>query len=79
MLEMLFSYLTNEIGGWEMRGYSKIDDNTYPNILAVLTGQKVTVRQSELEGNPQTEFVDSWPFIWKNFSAAGYTTFLAGL
>ncbi|KAH7725533.1 hypothetical protein AAVH_06983 [Aphelenchoides avenae] len=60
-----------------MHGYSKVDDNTFPNMLAVLTGQKVTVRQSELDGNPQTEFVDSWPFIWKNFSAAGYTTFLA--
>lgn len=73
-----FRYLMNEIGGWEMRGYSKIDDNTFPNIVALLSGHKVTVKTSELPLEPAKDFVDAWPFVWKNFSQMGYTTMLAG-
>lgn len=60
-----------------MRGYIKIDDNTFPNMVAVLTGHKATVQKSEFPENPQKDFVDNWPFIWKNFSDIGYSTLLA--
>uniref|UniRef100_A0A183TVX8 DUF229 domain-containing protein n=1 Tax=Toxocara canis TaxID=6265 RepID=A0A183TVX8_TOXCA len=76
-LPLSYRYLTEEIGGWDFRGYSKIDDNTFPNMLAVLTGHKVAVDYKELHENVQTSFVDHWPFIWTNFSKAGYTTLLA--
>uniref|UniRef100_A0A914ELU3 Uncharacterized protein n=1 Tax=Acrobeloides nanus TaxID=290746 RepID=A0A914ELU3_9BILA len=77
-LPQSYRYLMDELGGWEMRGYAKIDDNTFPNILALLTGYKVNVKTSELPLNPARDFVDEWPFIWKNFSQQGYTTLLAG-
>uniref|UniRef100_A0A914YB69 Uncharacterized protein n=1 Tax=Panagrolaimus superbus TaxID=310955 RepID=A0A914YB69_9BILA len=76
-LPLTYKYLTQEIGGWDMRGYVKIDDNTFPNMVAVLTGHKATVQKSEFKLKPQFEFVDEWPFIWKNLSNIGYTTMLA--
>jgi hypothetical protein len=33
--------LSERLGGWTMRGYSKVDDNTFPNIMAMLSGYKV--------------------------------------
>ena len=60
-----------------MRGYVKIDDNTFPNMVAVLTGYRATVQKSEFKLDPQHEFVDDWPFVWKNLSKIGYTTMLA--
>lgn len=65
------------IGGFDFHGYSKIDDNTSPNMIALLTGRKVTVRTSELPLDSQKEFIDDYPFIWKNFSKNGYVTMLA--
>uniref|UniRef100_A0A915BM31 Sulfatase N-terminal domain-containing protein n=1 Tax=Parascaris univalens TaxID=6257 RepID=A0A915BM31_PARUN len=76
-LPLFYRYLTEHVGGWDFRGYAKIDDNTLPNMLAVLSGHKVAVDYKELNENVQTDFVDDWPFIWKNFSRAGYTTLLA--
>jgi hypothetical protein len=33
--------LTDRLGGWTMRGYTKSAENTYPNMLAFLAGHKV--------------------------------------
>ncbi|CAD5225814.1 unnamed protein product [Bursaphelenchus xylophilus] len=76
-LPKTYGYLTSKIGGFDFRGYAKIDDNTSPNMIALTTGRRVTVKASELPLDPQKEFVDSWPFIWKNFSQNGYNTLLA--
>lgn len=51
-------------------------DNTFPNMLAVLSGYKVDVQTSELAGHFQNDFLDEWPFIWKNFSQNDYVTAL---
>ncbi|KAG8331498.1 hypothetical protein J6590_039844 [Homalodisca vitripennis] len=60
--------------GWvEMKGYNKIDDNTFPNVMAILTGMNYTQVRNECmftNKNP----VDECPFIWKNFSEQGYVT-----
>ncbi|XP_015600552.1 uncharacterized protein LOC107270233 isoform X2 [Cephus cinctus] len=57
----------------EMLGYNKVGDNTYPNIVPVLSG----LSQEELVGrcwdNRKKPF-DECPFLWKNFSASGYRT-----
>ncbi|CAD5218426.1 unnamed protein product [Bursaphelenchus okinawaensis] len=76
-LPKTYEYLTEKISGFDFRGYAKIDDNTSPNMIALTIGRKVTVKSSELPLDPQKEFVDKWPFIWKNFSKNGYTTLLA--
>lgn len=76
-LPKTYAILTGRMNSTVFRGYTKIDDNTFPNILAVLTGHKVTIHGSELSGHFQHDYVDHYPFVWKNFSDAGYVTGLA--
>ncbi|XP_054257859.1 uncharacterized protein LOC128982844 [Macrosteles quadrilineatus] len=66
------SFLRNN--GWvEMKGYNKMDDNTFPNLMAILTGMNYTrVRETCMNTNKKP--VDGCPFIWKNFSREGYIT-----
>jgi len=49
-----------------MHGYSRVGDNTYPNAMALLTGQLAEERPYGA--------IDRAPFLWKDFSAAGYRT-----
>lgn len=57
----------------EMKGYNKMDDNTFPNLMAILTGLNYTqVRNTCMTTNKVP--VDKCPFIWKNFSEQGYIT-----
>ncbi|KOX67951.1 hypothetical protein WN51_07931 [Melipona quadrifasciata] len=62
-----------ELEAVELLGYTKVADNTYPNLVPVLSG----LSESELHDlcwqNKNKPF-DDCPFIWKNFSASGYRT-----
>ncbi|XP_076686233.1 uncharacterized protein LOC143378378 isoform X2 [Andrena cerasifolii] len=61
------------LGAAEMLGYTKVADNTYPNLVPVLSG----LSQSELHDTcwqTKDKTFDECPFIWKNYSAAGYRT-----
>ncbi|XP_012139050.1 uncharacterized protein LOC100878029 isoform X2 [Megachile rotundata] len=61
------------LGAVEMLGYTKVADNTYPNLVPVLTG----LTEGELHDlcwQTKHKTFDDCPFIWKNFSAAGYRT-----
>ena len=49
-----------------MYGYSRVGDNTYPNVMALLTGQLAEERP--------LFWIDRAPFLWKEFSSAGYRT-----
>ncbi|XP_011049249.1 PREDICTED: uncharacterized protein LOC105142989 [Acromyrmex echinatior] len=61
------------LGAVEMLGYTKVADNTYPNLVPVLSG----LNQEELRDlcwqMPNKTF-DECPLLWKNFSDAGYRT-----
>lgn len=66
------NYLNTE--GWvELRGYNKIADNTYPNLMAVLTGIE---GDSAYEVCLPTEVyrLDNCSFIWRRFQENGYVT-----
>ncbi|XP_008203577.1 uncharacterized protein LOC100121316 isoform X1 [Nasonia vitripennis] len=60
--------------GWfELRGYNKMGDNTFPNLMAFLTGQNQTVAYSACK--PKTPYgLDNCSLIWYNFRDAGYVT-----
>lgn len=60
--------------GWlELRGYNKMGDNTYPNLMAFLTGFNESRAFSQC--NPYKPYgLDSCPFIWYGFRDAGYIT-----
>lgn len=57
----------------EMRGYNKVGDNTFPNMMAFLTGLDEPTAFSRCI--PETPYgLDNCPFIWKSFRDAGYVT-----
>lgn len=62
-----------KLGAVEMLGYTKVADNTYPNLVSVLSG----LSDSEIRDvcwQTKDKPFDNCPFIWKNFSASGYRT-----
>ncbi|CAG7723253.1 unnamed protein product [Allacma fusca] len=70
--ESSYHYLVNNLSAFGMLGYNKNDDNTYPNILPVLSG----LSASELQKTSwyANQVFDDAPLIWKNFSQEGYRT-----
>ncbi|KAL3269865.1 hypothetical protein HHI36_008922 [Cryptolaemus montrouzieri] len=58
----------------EMEGYNKVDDNTFPNFLALLNGMnKTQTRKMKCSGRIVNE-LDSCPMIWYDFRNLGYAT-----
>ncbi|KAG8289507.1 hypothetical protein J6590_102914 [Homalodisca vitripennis] len=56
--------------GWtEMVGYNKVGDNTLPNLMSLLTGLPLPRTQAAY-----LNYFDKFPFVWKDFSSAGYVT-----
>ncbi|XP_052853354.1 uncharacterized protein LOC128262843 [Drosophila gunungcola] len=63
--------------GWiEMQGYNKVGDNTFPNLLAVLTGDSEEGVKDVCDVR-KPGCLDSLNFIWKRFKNANYTTAFA--
>ncbi|XP_076291505.1 uncharacterized protein LOC143214382 [Lasioglossum baleicum] len=60
--------------GWlRFDGYNKMADNTFPNLMAILTGQSMS--QSYSNCKPTVPYgLDRCPFLWRNFREAGYAT-----
>ncbi|XP_072395594.1 uncharacterized protein [Diabrotica undecimpunctata] len=61
------------IGGVEMLGYNKVGDNTFPNIIPVLTGNSVEEITKGCWPTHNHHF-DNCSFIWKSFKEKGYVT-----
>ncbi|XP_063698162.1 uncharacterized protein LOC134829096 [Culicoides brevitarsis] len=60
--------------GWmELKGYNKIDSNTLPNLMAVLTGFNLSVTENVCEPKKQGK-LNSCPILWNNFRDQGYAT-----
>ncbi|XP_030567178.1 uncharacterized protein LOC115767148 isoform X2 [Drosophila novamexicana] len=58
---------------FELAGYNKIDDNTFPNLMAVLTGHNYTSALKYC--NPyKMHGLDRCHFIWKLFMGHGYVS-----
>ena len=57
----------------ELFGYNKLVDNTFPNLVPVLSGLSEKELQQMSWPNKSSVF-DKCKWIWKNFSAAGYRT-----
>ncbi|XP_054163318.1 uncharacterized protein LOC128961138 [Oppia nitens] len=56
-----------------MKGLTKLADNSFPNMVPLLTGKRVW--KNELQNEDFGPY-DDWPFIWKDFHNAGYKTAL---
>ena len=53
----------------ELRGYGRVGDNTYPNVMALLTGMLANERPNGK--------IDNVPLLWSPFAEAGYRTLFA--
>ncbi|KAH8255824.1 hypothetical protein KR038_011297, partial [Drosophila bunnanda] len=61
--------------GWfEMMGYNKVADNSFPNIFAMLTGYSPETAKTQVCDTDLDGCLDRIPFIWKEMRKAGYLT-----
>uniref|UniRef100_A0A1B6EXQ9 DUF229 domain-containing protein n=1 Tax=Cuerna arida TaxID=1464854 RepID=A0A1B6EXQ9_9HEMI len=67
------NFLIKNLSAVEMLGYNKVDDNTFPNLVPVLTGLSVNELKKSC-WTTATSVFDSCRFVWDNFSEAGYET-----
>ncbi|EFN87029.1 hypothetical protein EAI_05930 [Harpegnathos saltator] len=63
----------HSLGAVEMLGYTKVADNTYPNLVPVLSGLNEEELHNMCWQKPEKTF-DDCPLLWKKYSAAGYRT-----
>lgn len=63
----------NSLGAVHFLGYNKVQDNTFPNLVPVLSGLSVEEIR-KLCWFKDSEFFDECPWIWKNFSSQNYVT-----
>ncbi|XP_030753812.1 uncharacterized protein LOC115880669 isoform X3 [Sitophilus oryzae] len=66
-------YLVNKLGAVEMLGYNKVADNTFVNLMPVLSGHFVDELKQTCWPNDTVRF-DDCSFLWNNFSDKGYAT-----
>lgn len=70
------SVMLNDLSAVEMFGYNKVEDNTYPNLVPVLTG----LDEDELASTClpfKNSSYDGCHFIWDHFKRQGFTTVLS--
>lgn len=70
------SELLSRLGDVEMLGYNKVGDNTFPNLVAALTGLSVDELRARCWPGERA-FFDACRFAWRDFRAAGYDTVFA--
>lgn len=71
-----YQFLSKQLNAFIFRGMTKVGDNTFPNLVAMLTGKSVNNDELPKVQDP-TGTYDEWPCLWKNFSDAEYATLYA--
>ncbi|XP_017006332.2 uncharacterized protein [Drosophila takahashii] len=61
-------------GWYEMKGYNKVGDNSFPNIIAILSGYSETTAKEQVCDTNKAGCLDEMPMIWKYFKNASYLT-----
>ncbi|KAH8385595.1 hypothetical protein KR200_002693 [Drosophila serrata] len=69
----VFKFLSQS-GWYELMGYNKIGDNTFPNLLAILAGYDPESALVNVCDWHQKGCLDRTPFLWKDFKNASYLT-----
>ncbi|XP_069138513.1 uncharacterized protein [Argopecten irradians] len=74
-LPKTMKYVEDVLGGITFKGFTKVGENTFPNLVPLLTGRKADPK--ELPHVFDEAYYDSMPLIHHNFSRAGYATLYA--
>ncbi|TMW48578.1 hypothetical protein DOY81_006333 [Sarcophaga bullata] len=72
------SYIHNKLHNIEFWGYNKVGDNTYPNLMPVLTGFDEDEVAISCLGPPakfSSSVYDNCSLIWKRYKEVGFKTF----
>ncbi|XP_015929498.2 uncharacterized protein [Parasteatoda tepidariorum] len=69
------AFLEENMKAFDMKGYTKVADNTFLNIVPMLTGHFVEYYWNETVRD--TFFFDNISLIWKDYAKQGYRTFFA--
>jgi len=75
-LPKTYHVLTKVLDAVVFKGMTKIGDNTFPNVMALLSGTNLFKRDSKnnkISVYKQTYF-DDIPIVWNSFRASGYAT-----
>lgn len=75
-LPKTYKYLTEELKAFVFKGYMKVADNTFPNLVPILTGKRPWTNDLPYEDGKQYN-LKPFPFLWQNFSRSNYVTFFA--
>lgn len=70
-----YKYIKNQ-NWFEFEAYNKVEDNTFPNLMAVLTGFNMSMQYSVCDP-VKGHKLDQCPIMWKLFRESGYTTAFA--
>lgn len=77
MLNMTSKTVLDELDGIEMHGFNKVGDNTYPNLIPLLTGLSANELDSACLSSNASIYFDNCHFIWDDFKHKGYGTLFA--
>ncbi|GIX91787.1 hypothetical protein CEXT_330881 [Caerostris extrusa] len=70
-----YKFINEKLTPFEMNGYTKVGDNTFPNLVPMLTGRFVEYFWNE--SVQETMYFDDIDLIWKEYAKKGYRTFYA--
>lgn len=65
------AFLKERADAVEMMGYNKVAENTYPNLVPLLSGLSAAQLDTACLRN-DNELVDTCPIIWKNYHQKGF-------
>ncbi|XP_066253244.1 uncharacterized protein [Euwallacea similis] len=71
-LPLTYKYVEDQ--GWiSLKGYNKMDDNTFPNLMAIFTGFNQTTAYKVCKPK-DSGFLDKCPMLWYKYRDLGYIT-----
>ncbi|KAL4219938.1 hypothetical protein ACF0H5_020349 [Mactra antiquata] len=76
-LPLTYKYLKEELGAVVMDGYNIVGDATTAALIPMLTGKTETELPEVRRNRWESENVDVYPLIWKQFKSKGYATLFA--
>ncbi|XP_066260671.1 uncharacterized protein [Euwallacea similis] len=69
-----YEYLTKNLDSIVLEGYNIVGDGTPQALIPLLTGKTELELPDTRKRVKDTAFVNSYPFIWNEYKAAGYVT-----
>lgn len=72
----VYSLIKSAPGWIEMKGYTRISNESFSNVFALLTGKSPTEKYGKCDPRANS-YLDDCNFVWKDYENAGYVTTFA--